>query len=128
MGFRRDRYDEISLDITVKKTELLVILKKNREQHKIDYDRAIQLWRKDFERVVSELQIQGCEDFPESLEDIRDSCPVSYVTQYDDVIEMFEMGVNEQILLTTDTYRTFCKDEWSWKSSTYGNRYYKKNK
>jgi hypothetical protein len=59
------------------------------------------------------------------LEDVRNNCPVSCVSQYDDVIEMFEMGVNEQILLTSDAYRKFCKDEWSWKSNTYGNFYYK---
>jgi hypothetical protein len=34
MAFKSSRYDEISLEISVKKAELLVILKKNREQHK----------------------------------------------------------------------------------------------
>ncbi len=38
---------------------------------------------------------------------------------------MFEMSIDETIILTTDAYRKFCKDEWDWKSDTYGNWYYK---
>ncbi len=125
MGFRNSRYDEISLEISVKKADLLVILKKNRDQHNTDYEKALHFWRKDFVRVANELEIQSYTEFPENLEDIRKNCPESCVSQYDDVIEMFEMGINDEILLTSDAYRKFCKDEWSWKSSTYGNYYYK---
>ncbi len=109
----------------LKRQNYWLFSKKNREQHKALYERAIYFWRKDFVQVITELHIETLEDFPENLEDIRNDCPVSCVNQYDDVIEMFEMGINDQILLTTEAYKKFCKDEWSWKSNTYGNYYYK---
>ncbi|MFN0203469.1 MAG: hypothetical protein ACKVTZ_18220 [Bacteroidia bacterium] len=123
MGFK-SRYDETNLEISVKKEDLLVILKRNREQHKKDFDRAIYFWQKRFKEVLEEVSEETYTVFPKSLERVRNSCPDSCVKEYDDIIDMFEMSINDTIILTSDAYRKFCKDEWDWKSSTYGNWYY----
>ena len=125
MGFRGNRYNDINLEISVKKDDLLTILKKNRETHKNDFEKAIYFWRKDFKIALSEIQVENCDEFPNELERMRNNCPESCLKEYDDVIDMFEMSVNETIILTSDAYRKFCKDEWSWKSDAYGNWYYK---
>lgn len=120
MGFR-----DSGLEISVRKDDLLVVLKRNRAQHTKDFERCIYFWQKSLKKVLSEIKAEECFEFPEKLEDARDQCPESCVKEYDDVIDMFEMSINETIILTTDAYRKYCKDEWEWKTSTYRNWYYK---
>lgn len=125
MAFKSSRYDETSLEISVKKEDLLVILKRNREQHQKDFEKSIYFWQKHLAAVLSKIKPTECLEFPEELENARSHCPESCVKEYDDVIDMFEMSINETIILTTDAYRKYCKDEWDWKTSTYKNWYYK---
>lgn len=125
MGFKSNHYDETNLEITVKKDELLAILRVNRDKHKNDYDRAIYYWQKKFKKELDKTNALECTTFPDKLFFYYKNCPESCIKDYDDVIDMFEMSINETIILNSDAYRKFCKDEWSWKSDTYGNHFYK---
>lgn len=124
MAFRRE-YGRIKVEVTVKRTELIDRLKRNRDKHRGEYKQALALWRKDFAKVVKGLEVKKLVQYPEALEDLDENCPESYLEAYDDIIEMFDMAVKEEILLDSDAFRNFCRDEWDWKSDVADNKYYR---
>ena len=125
MAFRRE-YGRIKVEVTVKRTELIERLKTNRDKHRDEYEKALALWRKDFADIIKGLNTKKLTEYPEELEELDENCPESYLDAYDDIIEMFGMAVKEKILLDSDAFRNFCRDEWDWKSDVYGNKYYRK--
>lgn len=100
--------------VTVKRDELLRIVKGNRERHREIFLRAQEEFRK---RAVEELE--------KRLADARDGKhfdqhlgmvePIDRTQDYDRVISMLEMSVDEQIDLTQEEYASYVMDDWSWK-------------
>ena len=119
-------YGENDMIVTVNIKELLNRLKENRTSHSNNYEKSLTLWKTDLNETIQSLANCGVsiEKFPIELTEIRDSKPLSYVKQYDQVIDMFEMSVSQTVELTQSMFNTYCRDEWSWKSSTTSNKYY----
>lgn len=118
------QYGRVNIEVTVKKTELIERLKRNREKHAREFKQAIGLWQQDLDAVIKNLDISKQQRFPQELSRLQSNCPVSYLDEYDDIIDMFEMAVKEEILLDSEAFRNFCRDEWDWKSDIARNKYY----
>ena len=123
MGFKH-QYGRINIEVTVKRTELLERLKTNREKHRREFNEAITIWQKDLEATTQKLNFEKLQRFPQELETLKQNCPVSFLNEYDDIIDMFEMAVKDEILLDSEAFRNFCRDEWDWKSDIANNKYY----
>lgn len=124
MAFRRE-HGRINVEVTVKRTELIERLLASREKHRDEFEQAITLWRKDFAEVVKDLDISKLSYYPIELEELEEHCPDSYLDSYDDIIEMFNMAIKDEIILDSQAFRNYCRDEWDWKSDVSDNRYYR---
>ncbi|MGV3611606.1 MAG: hypothetical protein ACO1N0_11690 [Fluviicola sp.] len=125
MGFRRE-YGRINVEVTVKKTELIERLTASRKKHEKEFNQAIALWRKDLAEITKNIDVKNLNHYPQELAELEEHCPDCYLEAYDDIIEMFNMAVKDEILLDSQAFRNFCRDEWDWKSDVSSNKYYRK--
>lgn len=121
----RSRHGSIDIEVTVKREELLERLRENREKHEQEFNQAISQWQNELQSSIESIKPNAEFEFPQSLEQLRDDCPVSHVNDYDQAIDMFGMCVTEEIKLDSDAFNTFCRDEWGWKDSLATNRFYR---
>jgi hypothetical protein len=99
--------------VVVTKQALLDILHKNREKHEAAFEQGLMDYRK---AVVIELEEQL--DRARKGKVIRKytslTCPENHTGDYDQVIGMLEMDVNEEISLHESDFATYVLDNWAW--------------
>jgi hypothetical protein len=103
--------------IKVKKDDLLKVLKENRKKHKADYFEAVKAYRvKAADLFTKELEkiVQG-EEFNPYINNLQK--PTNHVKEYDLIIKMVEMGVDDIIKLQQGEFNQLVMDEWNWRSS-----------
>lgn len=103
-----------AIKVSVDKNNLLQILKKNREQHESDYIKAKAGFKEELKAELEEkLRLLSIgEDVPLHFENRR---PENNLKDYDEIIGMLEISVDESIELTAEQYRCYVDDNWSWK-------------
>ena len=113
--------------IKVKKDELLQIVKDNRKKHKSEYAESIRAYRvKAGDLFARELEkIISGEVFKTNITIQK---PESHVKDYDLVIQMLKMSVDDVIELGQYEFNQYVNDDWQWKqmfsSSVYSNSRY----
>lgn len=122
----RNKHGEIEIEVTVKTSELLDRLKENREHHSKEFEAAISSWQEEFQKVLDGIIASEWRGYPNVLEDLRIECPESHVDEYDQAIDMFTMCTKEEVTLDSESFNTFCRDEWGWKSYVSSNRFYRR--
>jgi hypothetical protein len=104
--------------IVVDKAELINTLKQNRETHITEYEEALAGWRKKMTAACMETSQQAdkgeLKDFPRALNRLSD-VPNSHVKDYDRVIQMLEMDVQEKMTINAQDFSRYVQDEWAWK-------------
>jgi len=113
--------------VTVKKTELLGELKKNRDAHRGLFEEAQKGYR---EAVIAELDKMLSE--ARSGKRIRRKVelvePQDHTKDYDRVIRMLEMCVKDEVFVSETEFQMYVQDDWGWKhdfitqTSNYSNR------
>lgn len=109
---------------TIKKDELLEILRENRENHMAEFEQAVEGYRK-----LREKQLE------EQLADIRagrlrekwQTLPVPFNQQkdYDRVIRLIELDISDTVTLNEGEVAQYVMDDWQWKQNfTASNSYY----
>ena len=101
--------------VNVKRLELLEMLKKNKELHQAEYDEALADFKK---AMVAELQKQLKLAKAEKLSELHISLypPKNHADDFQEVIDMMEVSVDEVINLDSESFKAFFKNEWSWSS------------
>ena len=113
-------------DITINKTKLLTILKKNQTKHKELYNEAVTAWNGEVISFCKQLQkkaktaVLGREDV-ELYDAPFSHRPISHVNDYDVTINMLELSEDDSIVLTTHEFCQYVRDEWSWKQDFISN-------
>jgi D-mannonate dehydratase len=105
--------------VKIKRTELLKILRKNREKHIEEYKESVQDYKKAVIKIAEynlELTKTG------KIEEIvkfkhLPSAPKSYENEYDRAIRMLELSVDTVIELQRDVFNQLVLDEWQWKNT-----------
>jgi len=104
-------------EVTVKKDKLLEILKTNRKTHMEDYIAAEKGYYEELvERHEAALVIakQGPEcDTP--VPNIHLQSPTDHTPEYDKIIGMLEMDIDDEVVLREDEYSSFVDNDWDWK-------------
>lgn len=102
--------------VKVKKSELLNILYENRKKHKTEYKEAIRSYRvKAADLLTRELQkITAGKKFETSFDLYK---PTSHEKDYDLIIKMIEMSVDDIIELRNGEFNQLVNDEWNWRTS-----------
>lgn len=100
--------------VTVDKDKLLEVVKANRAKHREIFLQAQEEFRK---RAIDELEQRLADaregkHFDQHLGMVE---PVDRTQDYDRIISMLEMSVDDQVDLTQDEYAAYVMDDWSWK-------------
>lgn len=99
--------------VRVKKTELLEKLKANRDEHRQIFLEALDGYH---EAAMAALE----ERIKEAKENKRVNLfftleqPVDQTKEYDRVIKMLEMSVDDEVELTQQEFANYVMDDWSW--------------
>src|SRR6267142_6362455 len=103
--------------VRVKRTDLLEKIKTNREGHRALFLKAQEGYRLD---VIAELE-QHLKDARERKKISRTLSlpePQDHTEDYDSVIAMLEMSVEEIIELDAGSFQQYVLDKWIWKRAT----------
>ncbi len=102
--------------VTVKKTELLKAMRKNRSTHTATFLQAQKGYR---EAIIRELDVmlaeaRGGKRIRRSVSLIE---PEDHSKDYDRVIRMLEMSVQATIFISDHEFGCYVQDDWGWKES-----------
>lgn len=117
----------------VNKAKLLETLKANLEKHRSDVDKAwvdykelvkldIQKKKKDIAKALNDLETRFEKD-PKTQLVVSNllyfdlTPPVSYVKEYEEVIDGLTWEISEEIELTSVEFAQYVRDDWDWKPS-----------
>lgn len=100
--------------VKVNKAELLAVLKDNRNKHKSLFDLAVEGYRK---AVLEDLDQHMERVKKGSLERIVIVLPVpeDHTSDYDRVIKMCEMSIDDVLEVEEQEFSEYVMDSWSWK-------------
>lgn len=100
--------------ITVSKDELISKITVNLDKHQEEYNQSI-IDRKAYAIEVLTEQLAESKDgnVPEIL--TFDKVP-NHSSEYETVIEMLTMSVDEEIEITYEQFKRYVRDEWEWKT------------
>ena len=94
---------------------LLEVLKKNKEAHIADYNKAVEVYQWDLQQALKDLSEKASgEDFLEQSYKIDLIKPINQEKEYDKYIGMLEMSEKEYISLSVEDYECMVLDDWSW--------------
>lgn len=103
--------------VNVSRKDLLAKLKENREIHKKDYQEALVGYKI---KLVADLKhaLDQAERMPvermQTLRAVPFDCPRSYEAEYNEIIDMMEVSVDDVINLDSSDFKSYFKNEWSW--------------
>ena len=100
--------------VTVKKDELLEILRKNRTAHRAIFLEAQEGFKKEVIREL-EARLENSRKGKHIELFISLDEPVDQTKDYDRAIRMLEMSVNSNAELTETEFSQYVLDDWSWK-------------
>jgi hypothetical protein len=100
--------------VKVKTDELLGIVKSNRDAHRDMFEKAMAGYRKqaiaELDRAITDAKAGRKITRYLSLVE-----PIDQTKDYDRVIEMLRMSVDEEVELTSTEFAQYVQDDWSWK-------------
>ncbi len=111
--------------VKIKKDELLAAIRENRTEHREVFEEALEGWRRaaqtQLEERLDALLHNRVPDIVFSL-----PAPQDQTKEYDKIIRMLEMSVDDIIELEEHQFAQYVMDDWSWKgrwsqsNSAYG--------
>lgn len=103
------------METRIRKQRLLDILQDNRAEHVKFVEEAKVNYAETAQRVLQEQLDSIRQGNAPKLQKITDLVePISYVSQYDDVIEMLTLDTREEIVLSQAEFIQYVLDRWSW--------------
>lgn len=103
------------MDTTVSKAQLLDILRANRAKHQEVFEEAVRGWHDHALKMLAgkEKEIRSGR-LPRAIT-ISLPAPENHVRDYDRVIRMLEMHLEDQYTLTEQEFSWYVEDNWDWK-------------
>ena len=112
------------MNISVRREELIEKVKKNRDEHEKIFLEAVEGYREEALKRLNEY-----------IDEIRDGkvirnywqmpTPENHLEEYDRVIGLLEMGVEDVVKMSDVEYQSYVLDNWQWKKAfLMSNSYY----
>ena len=100
-------------EVKVKKERLLDILQENRKRHRKIFEKAIAGYR---EEVILHLDfaLEAAKNGEKIITTVRLIQPQDHTADYDRVIGMLDISVDDEIVIDDIQYRQFVLDKWDW--------------
>ena len=100
--------------VTINKDEFLIAVRANLEAHRDEFEKAITGYRKVMHREL-ERRIEDLEAGRSIERTIRFVEPEDHSSDYEQVIRMAEMSVDETVELSSHDFACYIMDDWGWK-------------
>ena len=99
--------------ITVRKSELLEALRRNRAGHRTVFEEAQKGYR---ETVIEELdkRLQDARSNKEVNGFLHLEAPKDHTRDYDRTIQMLEMCTKDEVFISEQEFSQYVMDDWSW--------------
>lgn len=103
-------------EVTVSKTALLEILRKNREEHLKIFEESFSKFKERLAAVLESLLQRVSEGkIPGYLDEIaKVTEPENHTREYDRAIKMLEMEIAENVTISARQFASLVEDEWDW--------------
>jgi len=110
--------------VTVSKDTLIVVMTENREKHRDAYETAFDGYCKECIKVLEENLAQFKAGTRKRLV-WTEAAPEDHTKDYDRVLQMLEMSVDDEIDLLSNEFECYVQDDWGWKErwSTSNSKY-----
>jgi hypothetical protein len=101
-------------EVTVNKVDLLTALRANRDRHRAIFEEALAGWR---DRALEELdrQAERVRAGRRGNVQVVLPAPQDHTADYERVIGMLELDVEDQITLSEQDYAQYVDDDWGWR-------------
>lgn len=110
--------------VKIAKSELLAILKKNREAHRAIFEKAQEGYRKEAIELL-DIALQDARNGRKITTFIKLNTPIDQTSDYDRAIKMIEMSIDTNIEIGETDFANYVLDDWRWKEQfTATNAYY----
>lgn len=101
-------------EVTINKSEALAKLRENRAAHKAIFDEAVEGFRKQAAKLLREEIKRVASGKIEQVYVLLPR-PVDHTRDYDRVISMLEMSVNDEVVISQNDFASYIMDDWGWK-------------
>ncbi len=102
--------------------ELLKVLKKNREKHEREFNKAMKAWVKKSTKALQVAADKAKTDGWITRDPLKDlPKPTSYLESYNKAIRMVEMDARSVVELDAQTFNAWVHDEWEWRGAFAAN-------
>lgn len=106
--------------VRVTKDELLQAIRKNRDEHRLIFEEALEGWKskvtKALEYAVADAK--AGKDYRLTVGLVR---PEDHTKDYDRAIRMLEMSQDDELVLSAVDFATYVMDEWGWQRTFAAN-------
>ncbi len=104
------------MKVKVNKNDLLKVLRENRETHRSLFLEALEGYR---EKVIELLTVnlENVKAGKQIVTFINLPVPKDQTSEYDQIIRMLEMSVDEDFELDEHEFKCYVLDEWEWKEA-----------
>lgn len=103
-----------SMKVTVKKDTLINVLKANKEEHLHKYKEAYEEYKQQMILLLEE-QIEKTKNDILPQRYIGLPHPENHKQDYDRILSMLDMDINDTFDLNEDQYSKYVLDNWDWK-------------
>jgi hypothetical protein len=108
-------------EVTVKKDEFISKVTANRQSHIELFEKALAGYKVAVEAALLEKIEQVRNDDPHFSRIIQDERPENHSDDYDRVLTMAEMSVDDTITLSASDFARYVMDQWEWKEKWFNN-------
>lgn len=107
--------------VNVNRHNLLNKLRENRTKHVADYEEALKGYRIEVVKVLEQALADAKNGkYDNSGLHVYEQMPENHTSDYDQVIAMMEMSVDDIITLEASEVQQYVLDQWHWKTQFAG--------
>jgi hypothetical protein len=99
--------------VRVSKNDLRAKLVENRERHRGVFEEALAGFQKEAVRLLEEQAERARRGLRRNVY-VHLECPEDHTSDYDRIIAMLDMEVDDEVVLTEQEFAQFVQDNWSW--------------
>lgn len=100
--------------VRVNKGELLAVVQKNRDNHRAEFEKALAEYKEALTTYLNE-KIEEVKAGRLVEHYIKLPQPEDHTDDYDQVLEMLAMSVDNEIELDYSDFARYVRDDWGWK-------------
>lgn len=101
--------------VKIKKSELLEVLRKNRNVHRAIFEEAQKGYRKEAIRLL-DVALKDAREGRKINTYIKLNTPINQTADYDRAIKMIEMSVDDVVGIDETDFACYVLDDWNWKN------------